>query len=182
MTAESIRGFLISEVRTFVTRVRAVPGVRRVALVGSLATAKADPKDADLLLWVDDGADLAPLAHVARQLKGNAQRRNSGADIFVVSESGAYGGRICHYRDCRPGIRGSCPARHCGHRPYLCDDLHVLKLTANIIAAPPLDLWPDVVVRAHIPDDIRELAAAMRSMESTCDSAACFQQRSHSRR
>jgi len=77
MTTESIRAFSIGKVRTFVTHVRAIPGVRRIALVGSLATAKANPKDADLLVWVDDGADLAPLAGVAGQLKGKAQSRNS---------------------------------------------------------------------------------------------------------
>jgi hypothetical protein len=125
---------------------------------------------------VDDGVDLAPLAAVARQLKGKSQGRNSGADIFVVNARGAYQGRICHYRDCRPGIRLSCRAQHCGRRPHLCDDLHVLQLPADLIGAPPLDLWPDVVVRARIPDDVRKLIVAMRSIESTGDSAAHFQQ------
>src|ERR1700683_3992682 len=123
MRAESIRAFLIGELLTFVTRARTTPGVRRVALVGSLATAKASPKDADLLLWVDDGADLAPLAAIARRLKGKAQSRNSGADIFIVNAKAEYLGRICHYRDCRPGIRISCRALHCGRRAHLCDDL-----------------------------------------------------------
>ena len=52
MTSASNRPLLIAEVRTFVTRVRDLPGVRRVALIGSLATAKQNPTDADLLVWV----------------------------------------------------------------------------------------------------------------------------------
>src|SRR5688572_26213252 len=159
MTAESTRGLLIAEVRTFVMRVRRLSGVLRVALIGSLTTAKQNPKDADLLVWIDDGADLAPLAAAARQLKGKAQSRNCGADVFMVNSNDAYLGRTCHYRDCRPGIRTSCRARHCGRRPHLCDDLHVLKLRREVIATPPLDLWPSVVVRARLPEDVRELVA-----------------------
>ena len=161
MTPESTRAFLISAVRTFIGRVRGRPGVRRVALIGSVATAKRDPKDADLLVWVDDGADLAALATAARQLQGQAQGRNCGADIFVVDPGDAYLGRTCPYRECRPGIRASCRARHCGRRPYLNDDLDVLDLPADVIAAPPLDLWPRVIARAELPPDIRELADAL---------------------
>lgn len=161
MAAESKRAFLIALVREFVARVQRLPGLRRVALIGSLATPKENPKDADLLVWVDNEADLVPLASAARQLKGQAQSRNSGADIFVVNAAGAYVGRICHYRDCRPGIRISCRAQHCGRRPHLCDDLDLLDLPTKTIEAPPLDLWPSVVVRGHVPDDVRELGQAM---------------------
>jgi predicted nucleotidyltransferase len=56
-TVDSIRVFLLSEVLQFVERARSCPGVRRIALVGSLTTAKEDPKDADVLVTVDDGAD-----------------------------------------------------------------------------------------------------------------------------
>lgn len=166
MMEESIRGFLLAAVRTFVMNVRELPAVRRVALIGSLATAKKNPKDADLLVWVDEEADLSPLATVARRLKGTAQGRNSGADIFIVNASGAYLGRICRYRDCRAGIRMSCRAQHCGRRQHLCDDLHVLNLSADIIAAPPLDLWPSVIVRDRLPDDVCALAFAMHLTES----------------
>ena len=56
---ESIRSFLLSEVLRFVECARRCPGVRRIALVGSLVRDKHDPKDADVLVTVDDDADLA---------------------------------------------------------------------------------------------------------------------------
>ena len=54
----TLRDALLAEVRFFVERARSCPGVRRIALVGSLATDKQNPKDADLLVTVDDDADL----------------------------------------------------------------------------------------------------------------------------
>lgn len=161
LAAESIRHFLIAEVQAFVTRVRGMPGVGRIDLIGSLTTAKQTPKDADLLVWVDDAADLAPLAAAGRRLKGRAQSRNSGADVFLVNRSGAYLGRICRYRDCRPGIRMSCRALHCGRRPHLCDDLHMLKLGGDVLQAPPVGLWPAAVVHAAVPDDVQRLVSAL---------------------
>jgi hypothetical protein len=156
-------------VRRFVMQARRIPGVRRISLVGSLATTKQNPKDADLLIWIDDEADLTALATAGRQLKGKAQSRNSGADIFLASPKGTYLGRICHYRECRPGIRMSCRALHCGGRAYLCDDLDVLKLRPHLIQAPPVDLWPTVVVRTAVPNDIEELILAVKASESTAD-------------
>ena len=154
---DSIRSFLMAQVRRFVATTRGIRGVRRIALIGSLATAKAAPKDADLLITVDDEVDLIPLAVAGRQLKGRAQSRNSGADIFLSDTKGAYLGRICHYRDCRPGVRTRCRARHCGRRPHLCDDLDVLRLPVELVEAPTLELWPVVVRRAPIPGDVEEL-------------------------
>src|SRR5437762_11283067 len=79
---ESIRSFLLSEVVRFVRHARSCPGVRRIALVGSLVRDKHDPKDADVLVTVGDDADLASLATAGRGLKGRAQSRNKGADVF----------------------------------------------------------------------------------------------------
>ena len=166
---QSKRVFLIGLVQEFLMRVRALPGISRVGLIGSLTTPKDNPKDADLLVWVDDGLDLAPLAAAGRQLKGRAQGRNAGADIFLVSPGGSYLGRICHYRDCRPGVRLSCRALHCGQRPHLCDDLHDLKLRPNAIQAPPVDLWPQAIVRAAVPDDIQELVGQLAEPSSPPD-------------
>jgi hypothetical protein len=168
MAGESYRSVLLAGVQTFVTRACGLPGVRRIALIGSLATAKPNPKDADVLVWVEDVADLAPLAAAGRQLKGSAQSRNGGADIFLVNPAGTYQGRTCGYRDCRPGIRMSCRAQQCGRRPHLCDDLQVVTLPADVIAAPPADLWPTIVVRAPIPDDVREMIVAMNVASDAC--------------
>ena len=77
----SIRSFLLDEVLRFVKRARTCPGVRRIALIGSLAKDKDHPKDADVLATVDDDADLAALATAGRKLKGRAQSRSSGADV-----------------------------------------------------------------------------------------------------
>src|ERR1700747_2366324 len=105
---------------------RLCPGVRRIALLGSLATAKAIPKDVDLLVTVERAMDLSPLARAGRRLKGLAQTINLGADIFLADTAGHYLGRICHYRECHPRV--ACRAQHCGLRTHLNDDLHIVTL------------------------------------------------------
>ena len=45
---------LIGLVAEFVPRVIGIKGVRQVALIGSLCTSKADPKDADLLVTITE--------------------------------------------------------------------------------------------------------------------------------
>ena len=70
----SDRSFLLSEVSRFVEFARTCPGVRKIALVGSLTTDKRDPKDADVLVTVDDDADLNALATAGRRLKGRIGR------------------------------------------------------------------------------------------------------------
>ena len=151
---QSIRSFLLLEVLRFVRYASRCEGVRRVALVGSLARQKTDPKDADVLVIVEDSADLAPLAAAGRRLKGRAQSKNKGADIFLANPAGKYIGRTCHWRECRPGIRASCDARHCGRRPFLHDDLDDVSLDAALITAPPLELWPNVERRGELPRDV----------------------------
>ena len=146
--------FLLSEVRHFVERARVCPGVRRIALVGSLVTDKEDPKDADVLVEIDNDADLAALAAAGRKLKGRAQSRNKGADIFLADPSGNYVGRTCHWRECYSGIRASCDARHCGRRAFLHDDLDAVALDAALIKTPPLELWPAIIRRTRLPDDV----------------------------
>ena len=88
--ATEIRAFLIAEAFRFVERAKALPGVRHIAIIGSLASVKADPKDADILVTVDDVADLTALATAARSLMGRAQSRNKGADVFLANLGGQY--------------------------------------------------------------------------------------------
>ena len=149
-----IRAVLLAEVTRFVERARTYPGVRRIALIGSLATEKEDPKDADVLVIVDDDTDLTQLATLGRRLKGHAQSRNKGADIFLADPSGRYIGRICHWRECYPGKRMSCDARHCGRRAFLHDDLDDVTLDVSLIKTPPLELWPKIVRRIELPADV----------------------------
>ena len=162
----TIRSELLSEVRRFVERAHVCPGVLRIALIGSLTTDKEDPKDADVLITVDDDADLTPLATAGRRLKGHAQSRNKGADIFLADPSGNYIGRICHWRECYSGVRASCDARHCGRRAFLHDDLDDVTLDASLIKTPPLELWPRIVRRAELPGDVETLLVQPIEMRS----------------
>src|SRR5450756_1152245 len=98
--AEPRRPLLLA-VRSFVQAARDCSGVLRIALLGSLATTKAIPKDADVLVTIDSVLELAELARAGRQLQGFAQSMNLGADIFLADDRGCYIGRICHYRKCR---------------------------------------------------------------------------------
>jgi hypothetical protein len=152
--AEPRRPLLLA-VRSFVQAARDCRGVLRIALVGSLTTAKAMPKDADVLVTIDRAMDLANLARAGRRLKGNAQTINLGADIFLADDSDRYLGRICHYRECRP--RRGCLAEHCCRREFLNDDLHVVTLSNELLAAPPVELWPKVVRRVKVPPDVEAI-------------------------
>src|SRR5436190_21032409 len=154
-SASEPRRELLFAVRSFVRAARVCPGVLRIALVGSLATNKAIPKDADVLVTIDGAIDLAELARAGRRLKGTAQTINLGADIFLATTTGSYLGRICHYRECHR--RAACRAQHCGRRDHLNDDLHVVTLSRELLAAPPIDLWPNVVRRIAVPPDVEAI-------------------------
>jgi hypothetical protein len=123
--------------------------------LGSLTTAKAIPKDADVLVTIIASMELAQLARAGRRLKGIAQTMNLGADIFLADELGSYVGRICHYRECHPRV--ACLAQNCGRREHLNDDLQVVKLSKKLIAMPPVTLWPNVIRRVTLPPDVEEL-------------------------
>jgi predicted nucleotidyltransferase len=66
-----IRAHLLEGVYRFVLDARRRPEVLRIALIGSLTTSKADPKDADVLVAVEASTDLAALARLGRALKGH---------------------------------------------------------------------------------------------------------------
>jgi hypothetical protein len=141
-----------------------LPGVLRIALLGS--TDKPVPKDADLLVTIDADTDLAPLARLGRRLKGGGQTINLGADIFLADGAARYLGRICRYRECHP--RALCRALHCGGgRQHLNDDLQVLTLNSDLIAAPPIELWPRIVRRVAVPTDTDALLLTELANEAT---------------
>ncbi len=151
-----IRAHLITGVLNFVRAASQLPGVTRIALIGSLTTAEPDPKDADVLVTVTEEADIEPLAKLGRRLAGHAQQLNRGGDIFLADPQGNYLGRTCPWKLCGPGIRQSCDALHCGQRPYLHDDLKTIKLAKRLIAAPPIELWPQIVARVPVPKDVEQ--------------------------
>lgn len=151
-----VRAYLIAEALKFTIAAIKLPGVTHVALFGSLTTDKKKPKDADLLVTVTDDADLEPLARIGRRLQGRAQNINRGGEVFLANLGGQYIGRICPWRECAPGIRMRCDALYCGRREYLHDDLRTIPLKSSLIAAPPLELWPEVIARIPIPQDIEQ--------------------------
>ena len=155
-----LRTFLLNGVLRFTLAVRNLRGVSRISLVGSLATPKATPKDADILVTVASDCNLDRLAKAGRALKGHAQTRNSGADIFLASPDGRYIGRTCGWRECRPGIRVACRALHCGATEFLNDDLQVVSLAPTLIVSPPIDLWPQMVRRVVVPADVERVLLA----------------------
>jgi hypothetical protein len=149
------RRHLLLAVRSFVRSARDCPGVLRIVLLGSLTTTKLIPKDVDVLVTIDGAAELVELARAGRRLQGVAQTVNLGADIFLANEDGCYIGRICHYRKCFPRV--ACIAQNCGRREHLNDDLQVVSLSKELIAAPPVTLWPNVVRRVIVPPDVEAL-------------------------
>ena len=152
----SKRARLIAGVLPFVRAASELPGVLHIALIGSLTTDEPDPKDVDMLVTVTDDADLARLAKLGRKLQGHAQGFNRGGEVFLADPQGNYLGRTCPWKRCGPGIRVSCDALHCGRRHYLHDDLEAICLSKDLIAAPPLELWPEVVARVPIPEDVEK--------------------------
>ena len=159
-----VRATLLLLTREFVISASGLPGVFRIALIGSLLTAKPRPKDVDVLVTIADDIDLVALARIGRRLKGKAQAKlNSGADVFLATPAMHYIGRICHYRECRPRVL--CCARHCGAVPHLADDLDVVDLSPELLATPPLEVYPALVARVAIPADVeRLLLSPLRSL------------------
>jgi len=154
-----VRTTLLTLTLEFVRGARECPGVARIALLGSVVTRKPRPKDVDVLVIATPDLDLPRLAKLGRRLKGSAQARlNSGADVFLADSTDGYLGRICHYRECHPRVL--CRARHCGTVPHLADDLDVISLSAELIAMPPIELSPEVVVRVDVPVDVEQLLLA----------------------
>ncbi len=156
----SRRARLIAEALAFVQAACQLPGVTRIALIGSLTTGEPEPKDADLLVTVAEDMDLAPLATLGRKIQGHAQSFNRGADVFLADPRGHYLGRTCPWKRCGPGIRARCDALHCGRRPYLHDDLETIRLSRELIAAPPIELWPQVIARMAAPEDLEQALLA----------------------
>ncbi len=156
-----MRERLLQELPWFVKAVAKVPGVRKISLLGSITTDKKNPKDIDFLVMIEDTADLEPLARLGRKLSGHAMQFGHGGDVFVSDIQGTYIGRTCHWSDCRPGIRRSCDALHCGRRQYLHDDLKALTLNDEAMRNA-VELWPQLERRSGLPSD---LESVLRELE-----------------
>jgi hypothetical protein len=159
----NVRHDLLEAALWFAQSAVQLPSVDGIALIGSILTERVNPKDVDVLVYVADDIDLAPLASLARRLKGRLQSFNRGADAFLADRRRRYLGRTCSWKVCRPGVRASCDALHCGARPYLHDDLATVRLPTALTAAPMLELYPRVVRRCHIPADVENLGAVLHA-------------------
>jgi predicted nucleotidyltransferase len=99
-TSDGHRRQLLDGLRRFVASVRGTAGVRRIALLGSIVTTKAHPKDIDVLVFVTDDADLSQLATAARRLQGHAQGFNreltsfSPTSVALISAVRVIGGTV----------------------------------------------------------------------------------------
>jgi len=151
----NLRSFLLREVKGFVKTASDIQGVLGISLIGSLTTEKLNPKDADLLITIRKDVDILSLATAGRRIKGRAQSRNSGADIFLCNSLGSYLGRTCSWRECHP--RTACTGSQCHSGSHICDDFHVIKLDPSLIQRPPLDLWPCVAHRRIVPEDVQRI-------------------------
>ena len=103
-----------------------------------------------------DDADLAPLATRGRKLQGHAKVFNRGGEVFPADPEGNYLGRTCLRKQCAPGIPMSCDARHGGKRYYLHDDLKTTRLARELITAPPIVLWLQIIAHVPIPADVEQ--------------------------
>ena len=72
----------------------------------------------------------------------------------MPNPAGEYIGRICHWRECAPGIRMSCDAQHCGKRMYLHDDMDAVHLSSQLVTNPPIQVWPRVEYSGNVPADL----------------------------
>ena len=154
--ADNPRQHLLHAAARFIDNVKGFSGVIQIAVVGSILTTKRNPKDIDLLVFIADNADLSEIAAAGRRLKGHAQTRNLGADIFLADEKMRYIGRTCGWKVCEIGMRMACRADHCGGRKYLYDDLSDLRLHPDLVKNPPLVVWPSISRATKIPNDVVE--------------------------
>jgi hypothetical protein len=149
------RDVLLYALAKFIRAAVKVSGVVRIAVVGSLTTDKLLPKDADVLVTLRDDADIETLSMLGRRLKGSLQGHNLGADIFLAVQSGQYIGRTCSFKACHP--RRACGGSKCRSGNRICDDLRVVSLPDQLIAEPPLVVWPQVTIRGPLPADTRKI-------------------------
>jgi len=149
---------MLNAVKDFLPAIKAVPGVEFIGLIGSITRESPNPKDIDYVLCVMPSTDLSELGKIFRKISGRMTQIGKGADMFVFdSENGEYLGRICSYRDCRPGIR-RCDADHCGMRAYLKDDLSTIRLPAFVRKKVPVELYPKLRYNPpDAPDDLKQI-------------------------
>jgi hypothetical protein len=67
-----------------------------------------------------------------------------------------------------------CGADYASARPFLRDDLRAVRLPADLIAAPPVELWPDVRARVPVPPDVETALLAPLTADRAAASRAAI--------
>ena len=158
--ASAIREVLLAAGGAFVRRITLVPGVERVALVGSLTTERSNPKDIDFLLTVSTVVDMEVVATMGRKLKGGLQGHASGADVFLCDTNHQYIGRTCAYRECHPRV--ACEGADCRKGSWLNTDFHVLRMSTDLCKNPPVVIWPTQHLAVQVPNDVVQMLARLK--------------------
>ena len=165
-TPPSSRPKMIEGAFWFVQQASQLNGISRIALIGSLATEKEEPKDVDMLVTIIDAVDMEvlavnmeTLATLGRKFAGRLQQINRGAEVFLADSQGNYLGRTCPWKVCGgvhyngAGVHYDCNGQQCGSR--IRADFSTIRLKKSIIRKPPLVLWPNVVALAPVPKDVQ---------------------------
>jgi predicted nucleotidyltransferase len=149
---------MLNVVKEFLPVIKRTNGVQFIGLIGSITRDSPNPKDIDFVVCVTPSADLSELATIFRRIAGRMSQIGKGADMFVYDDgTDKYLGRICPYRECAPGTR-RCDADHCGMRPYLKDDLSVLRLPPFARKKVPVELHPTPRYNPpQVPADVSEM-------------------------
>lgn len=154
MPTSNIRAAFILNALEFSEKISRLEGVRRIAIVREITTPMKNPEILCLVVTVSEGAPIKPIADAGRALKGRigSLSGSTGADVFLASETHEYLGRTCSYRECRP--RAACRGSQC-YGTFINNDFHVFTLDKEVIQSPPVEVFPQVAIRGHIPDDLR---------------------------
>ena len=151
-SGKNIRLSFIENALHFAINAAQLSGVQRIALVGSIATPKKRPKDIDLLVTISEDVDIKALATLGRKLSGKQLSVGGGADVFLANEKHEYLGRTCSYRECHPRV--SCEGSQC-LGTYIRNDFHLVNLKKQLVKLPPVELYPAVLIRELIPEDLQ---------------------------
>jgi hypothetical protein len=128
--------------------------VLRIALIGSITTTKPKPRDVDVIVTISEDLSIQSLAALGRKLLGKQVSVGdaSGADVFLATQDHDYLGRTCSYRECHPRVR--CRGTQY-NGSYINNDFQVLRLKKELIQSPPVEVFPEVLVRKSLPDDLQ---------------------------
>lgn len=155
MPTNPIREAFIKNALEFAEQLSRKEGVRRVAIVREITQPVKKPHILCLLVTIGEEAPVKPIADVGRKLTGRmlSMPESVGSDVFLANEQHEYLGRTCNYRECHP--RAACRGGQC-YGTYICNDFHIFTLEKEVIESPPVEVFPRVVIRDRIPDDLRQ--------------------------